>query len=251
MLEDELEVEVTTERLLLGPTLRELAIELAAQLVPGESSAASAAAPSTPRSLFTDAELDPQLVFTAPTASAAEPRGILLTGATGFLGAFVLAELLVQTDAPIHCLVRARSAIDGLRRLEEVLDRYGLSGARSLAALASCASPAISRSHGSALPPETFVQLARAVDTIVHSGASVNFVFPYEALQAANVAGTHEVLRLAADRATGRASITSPRSVCSPAAAARTTSCSRTHARPSPSGSRSATCARSGSPKSS
>ncbi|QIG99700.1 MULTISPECIES: SDR family oxidoreductase [Bradyrhizobium] len=35
------------------------------------------------------------------------PRAILLTGASGFLGAFLLRELLGQTDAKIYCLVRA------------------------------------------------------------------------------------------------------------------------------------------------
>jgi thioester reductase-like protein len=48
------------------------------------------------------------------------------------------------------------------------------------------------------LAPDAFAQLAGSIDTIVHGGASVNFVFPYEALKPANVAGTHEILRLAA-----------------------------------------------------
>ena len=49
-----------------------------------------------------------------------------------------------------------------------------------------------------ALAEAEFERLGKAVDTIVHSGASVNFVLGYDALRAANVAGTREVLRLAA-----------------------------------------------------
>src|SRR5262249_32978073 len=36
------------------------------------------------------------------------PRQVFLTGATGFFGAYLLHELEVQTEAVIHCLVRAK-----------------------------------------------------------------------------------------------------------------------------------------------
>ena len=35
------------------------------------------------------------------------PKAILITGVTGFLGAHMLYELLEKTDAQIYCLVRA------------------------------------------------------------------------------------------------------------------------------------------------
>ena len=106
MVEAELEVELATDRLLLGPTLRELAAEIAALLV-GERPTVAAPVRARP-SLRDDAVLDPGLTF--EPVPAAPPRTMLLTGATGFLGAFVLAELLAQTDAHIHCLVRAPTA---------------------------------------------------------------------------------------------------------------------------------------------
>jgi thioester reductase-like protein len=46
------------------------------------------------------------------------PRHILLTGATGFVGAFLLYELLQRTQAKIHCLVRANNPDEGLKRLQ-------------------------------------------------------------------------------------------------------------------------------------
>jgi thioester reductase-like protein len=52
---------------------------------------------------------------------------------------------------------------------------------------------------GLGLPPETFRGLARDIDVIYHVGALVNFVYPYQALRAANVAGTREVIRLAGE----------------------------------------------------
>ena len=42
-----------------------------------------------------------------------------------------------------------------------------------------------------------FRELARSIDVIYHAGALVNFIYPYEELRAANVAGTREVIRLA------------------------------------------------------
>lgn len=52
------------------------------------------------------------------------PKAILLTGATGFVGAHLLAELLTTTRAELHCLVRDRHQQSPQRRLDEILARY-------------------------------------------------------------------------------------------------------------------------------
>jgi len=54
------------------------------------------------------------------------PQRILLTGATGFLGAFLLNELLQQTEAEIVCLIRAESQMAGWQRLKTTLHNYGI-----------------------------------------------------------------------------------------------------------------------------
>lgn len=51
-----------------------------------------------------DAAIDAQ---GRPVAEVNELRHIFLTGATGFLGAFLIDELLHQTQAKIYCLVRS------------------------------------------------------------------------------------------------------------------------------------------------
>jgi thioester reductase-like protein len=48
------------------------------------------------------------------------------------------------------------------------------------------------------LSPERFAELAEKIDVIYHNGSFVNFIYPYTALKAANVGGTQEVIRLAA-----------------------------------------------------
>jgi len=126
----------------------------------------------------------------------AGPRRVFLTGATGFLGSFLLRELLRQTRAVVSCLVRARDEEEGSRRLEQTLRRHllweeGFRG-RVVAVSGDLARPHLG------LAPERWRDLAREAEAIFHAGALVNFVHPYPALKAPNVRGTEEVLRLAA-----------------------------------------------------
>src|SRR5690606_37041644 len=54
------------------------------------------------------------------------PRRAFLTGATGFVGAHVLADLLDTGLEAVYCLVRAEDEATARRRLEEALGRRGL-----------------------------------------------------------------------------------------------------------------------------
>ncbi|MBV8062118.1 MAG: thioester reductase domain-containing protein [Nevskia sp.] len=119
---------------------------------------------------------------------------ILLTGATGFLGSHLLAELLARTGAGILCLVRAGDRAAGLARLREAACRHGLppaDEARLEAVPGDLAAPLLGMDEAA------FAALAARVETIYHAGAVVNWAYPYAALKATNVLGTQEVLRLA------------------------------------------------------
>ncbi|MGW3044490.1 amino acid adenylation domain-containing protein [Kitasatospora sp. NPDC001159] len=129
--------------------------------------------------------------------AAAEPRAVLLTGATGFLGAFLLRELLTATTARVHCLVRGADEDAARKRLLAVLDGYGLRGPALPEERISVLAGDLARPR-LGLGEERFDELARTVDAVYHAGASVNLVYPYAELKAANVTGTEDVLRLAA-----------------------------------------------------
>ncbi|MBD2092037.1 amino acid adenylation domain-containing protein [Microcoleus sp. FACHB-1515] len=130
-----------------------------------------------------------------PVLSVAAAQTILLTGATGFLGAFLLHELLQTTTATIVCLVRCRDATAGQARLQSILTQYHLWNPADRDRIqilpGDLAQPRLGLSEAA------FLQLADRVEAIYHSGAIVDFIKPYSLLKAANVLGTAEILRLA------------------------------------------------------
>jgi amino acid adenylation domain-containing protein/thioester reductase-like protein len=142
-----------------------------------------------------DAELGhPLHPVDGPLPDWQQPQQVFLTGATGFLGAHLLRELLTSTAADVHCLVRARDEEHALRRITEAASRYAVEGlelSRVVPVVGDLAEPRFG------LPACQFGQLARHTDVIYHAGALVNFIYPYAELRSANVGGTREVIRLA------------------------------------------------------
>ncbi|MER6016452.1 thioester reductase domain-containing protein, partial [Streptomyces bluensis] len=124
------------------------------------------------------------------------PRHVLLTGATGFLGAFLLRDLMRDTTATVHCLVRGEDHDAALARLRANMEWYGVWEAVDEDRLAIELGDLAEERLG--LSEERFDELAHTVDVVYHNGARVHWLQPYPALRAANVGGTHEVLRLAA-----------------------------------------------------
>ncbi|MEV7676575.1 amino acid adenylation domain-containing protein [Streptomyces sp. NPDC088752] len=128
--------------------------------------------------------------------SRPSPRPFL-TGASGFLGAFLLRDLIETTGGPVDCLVRADGEEDGAHRLRENLRRYGLWRDRYRDLIHPV--PGDLAAPGLGLSPEARTALVRRLGPVLHNGARVNFAAGYRDLRAANVAGTGELLRLLAD----------------------------------------------------
>ncbi len=89
-----------------------------------------------------------------------------------------------------------------MAQVRENLSRYGLRRPeedlawRVVPVRGDLGEPLLGLSEGA------FDDLAGEADAVIHAGAAVNLVYPYPALEAANVGGTREVLRLACRRKT-------------------------------------------------
>ncbi|WP_019854042.1 amino acid adenylation domain-containing protein [Actinopolyspora mortivallis] len=175
--------------LLASPTLREFTERL-------EESISTTSSPANETvDFWAETRLDPELRFDAPAVeNPNDPEMVLLTGATGFLGAYLLDRLVRRTRATVLCLTRAEDEQRALTRIAANMRRYGLSfdevGHRVVAVPGDLSRPALGLG-------DRFDELAERVDLVVHNGSHVNFVFPYSSMRAANVGGSHEVLRLA------------------------------------------------------
>ncbi|WP_231510392.1 non-ribosomal peptide synthetase family protein [Fischerella sp. PCC 9605] len=150
-----------------------------------------------PTDLYAEASLDETIrPDTISSQSITEPQRFLLTGSTGFIGAFLLRELLQEfPKASIYCLVRAASAEVGKQKIRQNLERYLLwndeLNSRIIPVVGDLSKPFLG------LNEQLFSELAREIDVIYHNGAFVNLIYPYAALRATNVLGTQEILRLA------------------------------------------------------
>ena len=109
-------------------------------------------------------------------------KHVLLTGATGFLGPFLLRSLLDQTSAVYTVLVRAADPAAARERLKTDLEAAGLYDLRTAEAFdarvhAICGDLASPRLG---LSDRVWLQLAETIDTIVHNGAWVDYVLDYD-----------------------------------------------------------------------
>lgn len=127
-----------------------------------------------------------------PVSSVRAPgRDVLLTGATGFLGAHLLHELLTRTTARVYCVVRASDEADGLARLRAAAARFDLP------------EPDATRVHpvpGDLRDIATVCrgyrggELARRVGHVLHCAAKIVFTEPYRTLREHNVVPLVELL---------------------------------------------------------
>ncbi|AXK34306.1 acyltransferase domain-containing protein [Streptomyces armeniacus] len=178
------------------PTLNDWA-QLLGRLLDGESGEGEETTPmAVPANIKLDVDLDESIRPEGPHGEGyQDPEHVLLTGATGFVGTYMLADLLRTTRATVHCLVRCTDEANGLDRLRGNMEQY-LPWPEDEADRVRVVPGDLGRPL-LGLTPERFDELAHQVDSVYHAGAWVNFNHTYEQLRAANLTGTQEILRLA------------------------------------------------------
>jgi thioester reductase-like protein len=127
-------------------------------------------------------------------ARAGAAQTVLLTGATGFLGMRILADLLEHTDARVLALVRGANEREATARIAQRLKLLfgttrGLSGrVRAIRGDVTLPDLGLGRRR---------LHVAERTQTIIHSAATVAFDTDIVATRAINVEGTRNVLRFA------------------------------------------------------
>lgn len=148
------------------------------------------------------AKLAPSLPTFEPLPSdfSTKPLCVFLTGATGFLGAFVLKDLMTRKQvAKVICLVRAKSTDQALGRLREsgegrgVWDEEWVTSGKVEAVVGDLSD------EDFGLSKSEWTRIATEADAILHNGAMVHWVHHYDKLRAPNVLSTVTALRLCAE----------------------------------------------------
>ena len=117
---------------------------------------------------------------------------LLLTGATGFVGAELLARLVPGDPRTVYALVRAGDDAAAQARIDAVTaEIFGAPDSRVVGVPSDLTAP------GLGLEGRWANRLAGEVTTILHCAASVSFSMPLDESRLINVEGTRRILALA------------------------------------------------------
>ncbi|KAK7544150.1 uncharacterized protein J3D65DRAFT_608667 [Phyllosticta citribraziliensis] len=140
-------------------------------------------------------ELAQQLPQTIPSAEIdfSQPKTIFLTGATGFLGSYLLRDLLNRKHQVI-AHVRAKDAASGLDRIISTMQAYGTWNEAWRPQLEVVTGDLTKPNLG--LASESWERVVNNADAVIHNGALVNWMQPYSSLRAPNVLSTMNTIAL-------------------------------------------------------
>jgi len=129
----------------------------------------------------------------APSDSSSGIKNILLTGATGFIGAHLLTNILHHTDARVMCLVLGGSIPEATQKIAANLERHHLSvdWSRVSIVLGDLSQ------HLFGMSDADYDSLKQEIDLIIHAAADVSLLREYEQLKAVNEGGLGRVLEFA------------------------------------------------------
>jgi amino acid adenylation domain-containing protein/thioester reductase-like protein len=131
-----------------------------------------------------------------PCGNYSQPEFVFLTGASGFLGAHLLYDILSTSNAAVYCLIRAQDTNHAMQRLDKIFESYNIHLDPNQRARIIPAPGDLSQPH-LGLMPSLFKSICDNVSVIYHNGSEVNFMYPYASLKPANVESTKEILRIA------------------------------------------------------
>lgn len=126
---------------------------------------------------------------------ADNPDSILITGASGYLGIYLLYELLSKTNSLIYCLIRATDNQHAFQRIKTKLKEQNLSipdnilSKRCRFLKGDIGKPLLG------LEEQEYNYLAYYIDVVFHSAAEINYILSYNSLKNSNIDGTKNVIK--------------------------------------------------------
>lgn len=184
------------------PSLAGFSTQVDKKLGNGPADSAEDQDPEYARSLD---ELLQQLPKSYQTADPANFRAksqptVFLTGATGFLGAYLIKDVLERTSRKLRLIAHVRSVKDpkgAMARLRRSLEGYGL-WQDEWASRLSCVVGDLSKPQ-LGIESSVWKTLSHEVDVVIHNGATVHWVKRYADMMTANVNSTIDAMRLCSE----------------------------------------------------
>jgi len=121
-------------------------------------------------------------------------KNILITGASGFLGAFSVEQAMKQFDGKVYCLVRAKDEQEGRARLQKNFEKYSIDV--DIECLEVICGDVTQDNLG--VKSDVYEKLSTSVGYIIHCAAQVDHFAGYGGMRDVNVKGTFEVVKFAA-----------------------------------------------------
>ena len=120
-------------------------------------------------------------------------ENILVTGATGFLGVHLLAEITRDPRSTVFCLVRAETEEFANNRLRNAFDQHGLYGFNEWDRIRIVVGDV--RLERLGLDYQQYVKLSSRVDSVIHAAAQIGWNGDYSSLKESNVFATREIIQ--------------------------------------------------------
>lgn len=121
-------------------------------------------------------EKERQWTYPSPELDLSGGAMIFLTGATGFLGAYILRDLLSRANTRVIAHVRAPTEEAGLARIKETCQAYDL-WSEEWSTRVSCVVGDLAKAK-LGLDTEAWNRVADKADIVIHNGAKVHWVLP-------------------------------------------------------------------------
>jgi len=120
-------------------------------------------------------------------------KNILLTGATGFLGSYILSELLIVEKYNIFCLVRCDNKEEGFLRIKEKLMFFSLWKDTYTKRIIVVKGDLSLEKMG--IENNIYFDLSEKITKIYHAATYMNSLVAYDTLKSVNVDGVRRIIK--------------------------------------------------------